>query len=138
MSCRHEHDRAGTFVGMITGAIDVALSGGSPNEIVVAAIGGSLGGLAGSRLPDILEPATHPRHRNGFHSVALVSASGWAAFAGMSEWQGTWAGARASATPEKRLLLAFARGLFSGALGGYGSHLALDAGTPLGLPLLPR
>ena len=76
-------------------------------------------------LPDILEPATSPNHRQFFHSVV------WASLivAGMSklrEWQPTEPG---------EILL---KELVMCAAAGYLIHLALDALTKKSLPLLGK
>jgi len=80
---------------------------------------GLVGGVAGL-LPDIIEPATSPNHREFAHSIAalLVIGSG---INKLHENQGIEAG-------QKELLLTLAL--------GYGSHLLLDAGTPASLPII--
>jgi inner membrane protein len=71
-------------------------------------------------LPDILEPALHPRHRAFFHSVACNG--------------GRALGLRHLArhrhlTPQQKIILM--------ALGcSYLSHPLIDATTPMGLPLI--
>ena len=79
--------------------------------------------ILGGKLPDIIEPATSPHHRKFFHSVAVMLAVGWGVKQAY-EWtpETSW---------EKFARLAL---IFGGV--GYISHLALDATTPMGLPLL--
>jgi membrane-bound metal-dependent hydrolase YbcI (DUF457 family) len=120
--------------------------------ILAETAGGALGGWLGGALPDVLEPATSPRHRALCHS--------WAAATTIL----TWANARVADAQqycrdqaqhwERRaasadglgalfatlaaLLCHFAAGFFAGLRGGYVSHLVLDAVTPAGLPLRGR
>lgn len=76
-----------------------------------------------TRLPDILEPAVHPNHRQFFHSVAFAAlvAAGWHK---LYEWQ--------PQDDAERLLRV---GLMVCA-GAYLCHLALDALTAKSLPLV--
>jgi membrane-bound metal-dependent hydrolase YbcI (DUF457 family) len=79
----------------------------------------AVGGVVAACLPDMLEPATSPRHRGFFHSVGCGGAVTFGAFGKHSEdWE-----------PEHRMKVR------SMAL-SYLSHLALDCRTPMGLPLL--
>ncbi len=83
-----------------------------------------LGSLCGS-LPDLIEPATNPHHRQFFHSVAF----GLLALEGLRRiyrWQ-----------PEDDLNRAV-RGLTLIAGGAYLIHLAMDSTTPMSLPLVGR
>jgi membrane-bound metal-dependent hydrolase YbcI (DUF457 family) len=78
-----------------------------------------------TNLPDILEPAVTPHHRQFFHSLAfagLLIAAGKALY----DWQ--------PETDEGR----FWRKAGLIGLGAYLCHLALDATTPRSLPLLGR
>jgi len=70
-------------------------------------------------LPDILEPATSPNHRNFFHSVAAGTAIG----VGMYK-------ANRSNLPESNKELINLPGAC------YLSHLVLDSETEFGLPLV--
>lgn len=76
-------------------------------------------------LPDVLEPALHPNHRQFFHSVAFAAliAAGWRK---LYEWQPQDDGERLLRT-----------GLMVCA-GAYLCHLALDAMTAKSLPLLGK
>lgn len=84
--------------------------------------GGALAGIL-TKLPDVLEPAVHPQHRQFFHSVACAAlvATGWKA---LHEWQPQSEEAR------------FLRKVGMIAAGAYLCHLALDAITPRSLPLV--
>lgn len=85
------------------------------------------GGLAAllTKLPDILEPAVHPNHRQFFHSVAFAAlvAGGWKA---LYDWQPQSDDGR------------FWRKVAMIGAGAYLCHLALDALTPRSLPLIGR
>lgn len=86
--------------------------------------GAGLAALA-TKLPDILEPAVNPHHRQFFHSLAfagLLIAGGKKLY----DWQ--------PETDEGR----FWRKAGLIGPGAYLCHLALDATTPRSLPLLGR
>lgn len=74
-------------------------------------------------LPDIIEPAFHPNHRQFFHSWAVMGLVGYGIYR-TYEWQpkNEW---------EKAVRLAlFAIG------GAYAAHLLMDSKTPKGLPII--
>ena len=73
-------------------------------------IGAILGGVC-SMLPDLLEPAKNPHHRELFHSLLAL---------------GLTAG----------VLVKSKNPLFKTAAAGYVSHLIADSLTPMGLPLI--
>lgn len=77
-------------------------------------------GVAGASLHDMVEPGTHPNHRDFFHSVVLNG------LLAVSVRRGCLSPAIA---PERKILLAVA-GL------ACLSHPCLDAFTPKGLPIL--
>jgi len=85
-------------------------------EAVAAGVAGA--GIA--LLPDIIEPATNPRHRAFFHSVASASMMSYTTNNVMKNPQ---------IEPQVKLGVA----LFAGC---YGSHLLLDSATPASLPLI--
>jgi membrane-bound metal-dependent hydrolase YbcI (DUF457 family) len=83
-----------------------------------AVLGAAIGGIAGA-LPDLLEPATSPHHRKFFHSITtagIISLS-------LSKCNGSNLSAE-----EKELI--------NVAGTGYLSHLLLDSGTAMALPIL--
>ena len=80
---------------------------------------GLVGGVAGL-LPDIIEPATSPNHRELAHSFAALIAVG----AGINNLN------------ERQDMDAAQKGLWNTLALGYASHLLLDAGTPAGLPIM--
>lgn len=85
-------------------------------------VAGSLAWLAGT-LPDILEPARHPNHRQFFHSLAFAGLVGHGVY---KAWQ--WE--PESKTQEWLRIAGIAIG------GAYLVHLAMDAMTPKGLPVV--
>lgn len=76
-------------------------------------------------LPDILEPALHPNHRQFFHSLVFAGAVGYGVYRAY-HWQPTedW----------QKL----ARWLAMIAGGAYLVHLALDATTRKSLPMIGK
>lgn len=122
-----------------------------PENLPLEALGGLVAGNLGARLPDVFDPPTHPGLRSLAHGIAPVAAVGRAAGRGLDNAQvrlraeaDRRAALRASATtPLQRLwhavfeiLCRLGAGALAGLLGGYRSHVALDAFTPAGLPLL--
>lgn len=88
-------------------------------------IGGA--GLAAllTNLPDILEPALHPNHRQFFHSLTFAALIG-AGWKSAYDWK--------PMTEDGR----FWRRVFMIGAGAYLCHLALDATTAKSLPLLGK
>ncbi len=72
-------------------------------------------------LPDILEPAHHPNHRQFFHSWAIAGMVGYGIYKAY-RWE-------TETTAQKCVRFA---GMVIG--GTYLVHLAMDATTPMGLP----
>jgi len=88
---------------------------------LAAAVAGAMLGT----LPDILEPALHPNHREFFHSLACAGLIGLGIYHAY-RWEPTTDGEEVM-----RFLLLAAGGAFL-------THLAMDALTSKGLPLLGR
>ena len=122
-----------------------------PEHLLLEVVGGLVAGNLGARLPDVFDPPTHPGHRSLAHGMAPIAAVGTAAVRRLDGAQARLraeadrrAALRSSAsTPLQRLWQAFLEllcrlgaGALAGLLGGYGSHVALDALTRAGLPLL--
>lgn len=87
-----------------------------------------LGGTAAAfltRLPDILEPATSPNHRQFFHSLAFAGLL-CLAFNELGNWQPESAGGE------------FLKALGQVAIPAYLIHLLLDSLTAKSLPLIGR
>ncbi len=85
---------------------------------------GALASLCAS-LPDIIEPAIHPHHRQFFHSVA---------FAGLLVALGIEVYRWKPEKPFEQIVRAAA--LIAGA--SYLAHLVMDARTPRSIPLVGR
>lgn len=92
----------------------------SKHPLVAACIAGGCG-----TLPDVLEPAFNPNHRQFFHSVVLMGGLAWLAY-GLYKWQPD--------TEVKQI----ARRLALVAIGAYLMHLAMDATTPKSLPFVGK
>lgn len=58
--------------GMVCGAglAMICAQNQKPEQFIIETLGGIAGGYIGGRLPDIIEPATSPRHRDSAHSIA--------------------------------------------------------------------
>jgi inner membrane protein len=89
----------------------------------MAPLGGA--GLAAicTNLPDILEPAIHPHHRQFFHSLAFVGLLGLGMYK-LYEWE--------TKTDQEKLLKFFLLVVCV----SYLIHLAMDACTSRSLPVL--
>ena len=114
-------------------------------DIVGACLGASFGGV----LPDILEPALTPNHRQFAHGIIPAAAA--AHFGKCAHREGcdllyAWAhqapllSAGVGAPPDSvpRWLRFAIAGFFRGVPVGYLSHLVADFGTPSCLPLVGR
>jgi inner membrane protein len=115
------------FFGMVTGALTCTVTSNprTLKELAASLCVGGVSGAIGAKLPDLIEPATHPRHRGHFHSVAA----------------GVGVGVdikriASSADPNETFPERLARGAVGATGAGYISHLVLDATTPARLPLL--
>ena len=124
MPNRDSHDA----VGVVCGGAAALLAAQPKNckEAVLAVGLGMVGGVAGARTPDLIEPAENPDHRGVAHSlVAGIGTGCVTAKALQSSFQ------QANEEPAIRLLRAAVVGFGA----GYLSHLVLDGATPKGLPL---
>lgn len=147
------HRRIGTAAGAIAG-IATATDADNLWYIFLAGIGGALGGNLGARMPDWIEPAVHSHHRNFAHSMTVGTSITGFAVKRARTWErycrdrAAYFGAQLKdpaidgferlkcfiAELFWRVAVGFGRGLAT----GYVSHLALDAKTPRGIPLLVR
>ena len=84
-----------------------------------SALGAGVGAISGV-LPDILEPAVSPHHRSFFHSKAFATL--------LTIGSTKFLKSGTLSENEKEMLVAFSA--------GFGSHLALDSKTPMGLPVI--
>jgi len=149
MPNRNEHQITGAIVG---GSLALAKSNGqSVSHRTIEIIAGLIAGYYLACLPDILEPADSPNHRSLAHGaapgVALISAcinqldSLQSLLRAHADQRATLA--KQALTPGSELwnlvlelLFRLLAGAAAGAVGGYGSHLALDGFSQRGLPLV--
>jgi inner membrane protein len=95
-----------------------------PDEQCDLMLAGLLGGALG-KLPDRLEPAIHPNHRQFFHSVAVFIACTYGVKK-LFDWE-----------PDTQEMVWLRRLLLVGGA-AYLSHLLLDGMTPKSLPLIGK
>lgn len=149
MSNRDIHDT----VGILSGAGFAAWSAREERleHLATEIGGGAVGGLLGSRGPDMVDPPTSPNHRSFGHGVAPCA--GMIALA-LQELPKLQSYLREEAAKHQRaavntdsvalqllrqawaFVLHFISGAAAGAVAGYVSHLVEDAGTPSGLPVV--
>jgi hypothetical protein len=151
MSDRTTHVTVGVGVGAL--AAYCASHDQLDSQRSLEVLGGCLGGYWGARLPDVIDPATHPDHRHIGHGALTAAGVGLVCWRNLPVQQQALR-ARADSL---RFKAAFARDGFSkllwqlgecalrvsaGALpalmAGYASHLALDSTTPMGIPIIKR
>ena len=83
MPNRATHEAVGAASGAAFALLRVG--GDAPTlQAVAEVLGGALGGWMGGVIPDVLEPATTPNHRELAHSIA---AGGTLTLARLAEWQ---------------------------------------------------
>jgi len=111
-----------TGAAITVGLITAAATYKQDNAFVKTATASALAHFMGT-LPDLLEPATNPNHRQCFHSLAFLGLVG----AGMYKLY------RWETEDEIDKLIRFAL-LATG--GAYVTHLLMDSTTPKGLPIL--
>lgn len=115
------HQAAGAAAGVIGYLLDDNPEPGAMGRLVLAL----LVGVQAAKLPDKLEPATSPHHRQFFHSILVLCVTAFAVKR-ILKWkpEETW---------KKLLKLTF---LVAGL--AYLSHLLLDAMTPMSIPLVGK
>ena len=133
MPNREQHMREGSEAGALVACLGNALLQVArkqanpayqfnPGEMIaMGLVGYGVGSLAGA-LPDVLEPAYHPRHRDIWHSWT----TGAMLVAGAKKLNDH------PAIPELGKLLT------NTAVTGYVMHLCADSQTPVGIPWLTR
>jgi inner membrane protein len=92
----------------------------NPLECVGVSVAAHFVGRFAGQLPDLLEPAFHPGHRDLFHSVGF----------------GALIVAGASKLNKNSQLASNAKFVVNTAAAAYISHLVLDGATPAGIPIL--
>jgi len=151
MSNREVHALAAIPAGGLCAAYQ-ARNQTAPGQ-VIEVFGGLLGGYAGGRFPDLIDPPVCPDHRGIGHSIFSITIAGTIIYKKLSDWQDWFrnladeARLRADSAQDDfwkgvfrlaEFLLRFVAGLIAGVIGGYASHLALDFMTPCSLPLVAR
>ncbi len=149
MSNRRTHLIGGTATGL--GVAGYLARREQPAGFIAEAVGGAVGGAIGCFGPDTVEPALHSWHRSTAHSYVAAATILTATAQSLHRWQDHCRSraqshelARLEATGEAArlfhtfmaLIWHFLSGFAAGIPVGYLSHLALDACTPRGIPLL--
>jgi len=111
---------AGAAVGVF-----IAHSEQKNGAVTLAPIAGGFAASILTKLPDLLEPATSPNHRQFFHSLAFASLL-VAGFVKLRDWETKDSGEE------------FLKNLGKLAIAGYLIHLALDATTAKSLPIFGK
>ena len=149
MANRKDHLFFGGIAGV--GACLVAAAINGQKLTLTELIGSALSAVIAARVPDWLEPATHPNHRAFFHSLTFASVGLPPLWTGLLQEREEQL--RAAAACELNSTTALNRreadmwreqarwrrlyaGILLGFIPGYVSHLAADALTPKSLPLL--
>jgi len=116
MPNRNTHAIIGAISSGLTYAVECNRKNQNPKpeEMLQAAAGGAITGI----VPDVLEPATNPNHREFFHSILFGAGVG----------KGAQKAEKLNLTEKQKIML-------KSLSAGYLSHLAADATTPKGLPV---
>lgn len=83
MPRRKQHVDVGGAVGVF---FSTALGLGQPDQFLEI-VCGTIGGIGGGRMPDVLEPAVSPRHRDVAHSLSAGIGFAAAAHTNLLHWQ---------------------------------------------------
>lgn len=134
MANRRAHQVVGTGVGIAWATY--CARGQEDDNQALEVFGGAVAGFIGGRMPDILDRPTHPGHRDVAHAVAPVGTIASWYFVNLDGWQESLRAAACEYGGIMEVLFRVAAGAVAGFGVGYLSHLALDATTPRGLPLL--
>ncbi len=150
MPNKQTHVRVGTLTGYGFAAYRAREQ--EPLNMLLEAIGGGIGGYIGGRLPDIIEPASWPGHRQLAHSAVTGVGIGIGGYKLLEQWE-EWCRSEAERYRREKeqrtlsgleeflyiltdIVLHIAAGALNGLVAGYLSHLALDASTKKRIPLL--
>lgn len=149
MPNRKVHTTTGTIIG--GGFALYKARNQEPHHMALEAIGGALAGSIGGRIPDLIDPATSPRHRSIGHSVIPNSLVGGVYFENLNSWQDSIRHYASNHQTKRKqtdsffekfwfglleILCHLAAGALAGLGVGHASHLALDLCTPARLPLM--
>lgn len=150
MANRAEHIKKGVLVG--AGMAIYKAREQKLEDIIFEAIGGGFGGYIGSRLPDVIEPASWPGHRQHAHSIMAGGGIIYSLYKLLDKWEEYYRSQATYYSVKKNeedlywhqkllytvleIISLILTGVFIGLSSGYISHLALDCGTTKGLPLL--
>jgi len=139
MASRKEHDELGAVFGIGAALLKAALADQikTPADFLAVGLGGLVGGVGGSRAPDVLEPATHPGHRSTMHSAVVTSALVLKGGEFVIETSNEMITDQHT-DPVDRFGRLFLSSMMVAAPVGYASHILADAGTPAGIPLLTK
>jgi membrane-bound metal-dependent hydrolase YbcI (DUF457 family) len=108
------------------GAVSLAaLADDNPHPLTHSLLFAPILGCVAGKLPDHIEPAIHPNHRQFFHSITIMSLL-TVGLIKTYQWK--------PGQPLEKLI----RGLVLLGGVGYLSHLLCDATTPKGLPLVGK
>lgn len=150
MPNRKTHTDVGVYAGAATAAYK-ARNADNAVDFFAELAGGAIGGYFGALAPDKIDPPTSPNHRSTGHGIVPLAAAGRFAWERLPSAQQML---RDEADRRRQLaqqaaspLLSFwhflvgalcrvGAGAAAGFIGGYASHVALDARTPASLPLL--
>ena len=148
MSDRETHLRFGIVAGL--GLSAYRARDQQPLHMLYETLGGAVGGYFGGRLPDLVEPATWPGHRQFAHSMTAGTGVILGIKKVLQQWETHWRSRAADYQLKKEqcadnhneffvyilkeLALHLVTGFLSGMVGGYLSHLVLDGNSPNGLP----
>lgn len=92
-------------------------------------------GLSTARIPDIIEPATNPNHRDFFHSLVFAGIMGYVGVKALQDFQTRRLERRASGI-EKWSKYEYVDIAIMIAAGSILLHIVMDGFTPKGLPFI--
>ncbi len=125
MGAKMAHRTAHTVTALSLAAVALLLKDVQKGRPSMRPIGGSVLVALCTNIPDMLEPAHHPHHRQFFHSLVFAGIVG----SGMKEVSG-WNPKTESGEFVKFCLLCAGAGILV--------HLAMDLVTPRSLPLVGK
>lgn len=120
MSSGKTHIAVGAFTGLAIALLDNKKHNSVHNPVIAPALGAFFG-----KLPDLIEPATNPHHRQFFHSKLVFTATAYGIYEAF-KWE-----------PQSGIEKII-RGITLIAGCAYLSHLVCDSTTPRGLPAIGK